>query len=346
MLPTGNEYPQYRANEFLALNQLLSLAEQKLADMLRRSASLPLYKKRNLKQNDHFTMESFKRQPFLTRRDLIENSADSSRKNYAGRHVQLWGSNEINKATPCWFPRGLSDVSNYLEFASRLISVSGIKPKDTILVLSQPGHGSSNMLPYALAEALQHDRIAAQIIPANMGLEVHVRKWVDFLIENPPTVMIAEPRTALELAEIMGGITNKPVMLDLRLMLLYGISTSAQLAAVRQAYSTDVALALGLDGLDIFGLECVHRQGIHLWLDAGVYEIIPDSEAAKELAITGYTPAAVWLWEADRETQGDLVVTNFNEVVPLIRYRTGYRVEYAGSGDCPCGRVHPRVRLL
>ena len=346
MLPAGNEYAQSQVNEFLALNQLLLLAEQKLANTIRRGVSLPLYKKAKLKQNDRFILDGFKRQPFLTRRDLIDNSAAPARRNYGGRHVQLWGSTEISKDTPCWFPRGLSDVSNYLEFANRLVSVSGIKPQDTILVLSQPGHGSSNILPYALVEALQNNCITAQIIPANMGLELHVRKWVDFLIENQPTVMIAEPGAALELVGIMAGMTNMPVMPDLRFILLYGVSTAVQLAAVRQAYSADIKLALGLDGMDIFGLECAYHQGIHLWLDTGVYEIIPDSEAAKESAKAGYTPTAFWLWEADRGTQGELVITNFNEVMPLIRYRTGYRVEYAGSGDCPCGRFHPRVKLL
>jgi hypothetical protein len=202
------------------------------------------------------------------------------------------------------------------------------------------------MLPYALAAALKDSSVAAQVIPANMGLDLHVRKGADFLIANPPSVMIAEARDALELASIMSSISGQPALPGLRFILLYGAVTAGQVDAVRQTYPTEIRLSIGLDGLDIFGLECVHGSGVHLWLDTGLYEIIPDSELSREASGSGYVPQADWLWKAGKGTRGELVVTNFNEVMPLIRYRTGYRVESAGSGKCECGRAHPRVKLL
>ena len=157
--------------------------------------------------------------------------------------------------------------------------------------------------------------------------------------------MIAAPRDALYLERKIFEITGHGGLPGLRFILLNGVSSIEESGAVSKAHNTEVRSSIGFEGLDVFGLECVHLDGIHLWLDAGLYEIISDINLARESQETDYKPLGEWLWESKRGITGELVITNFNEVMPLIRYRTGIRVEYAGS-ECLCGRTHPRIKMI
>jgi len=346
MTRAGNEYELKRVREFLPLDQLLALAEKNLDETLSWAASLPLYKTPKLKRGNHYALESLRQLPFLSRQDLIEIGTRSVSGKSRVRRVQLWGSRQIQQGAQFWYPRGLKDITRFNELAGRLASVSEIKPRDVILVLSQAGHGATNALPYALADALKIASIPAQIIPANMTIDVHVKKWADFLIANPPSVIIAEPKDALGLAGILRGITQQPLMPELRFILLYGMRSAGESGQVEQIYRVPVRRSVGFDGLDVFGLECTHRQGVHLWLDTGLYELIADEELLKESSDLKDVPKSSWLWETERGVTGELVVTSFSELLPLIRFRTGLKVEFAGVGDCPCGRSHPRIKLL
>jgi phenylacetate-CoA ligase len=70
-------------------------------------------------------------------------------------------------------------------------------------------------------------------------------------------------------------------------------------------------------------------------MDTCIPEIIPfDKEEA------------VPLWQAPSGTRGELVITNFAECLPLIRYKTGESVQVEGTGKCACGRTHPRMSRL
>jgi phenylacetate-coenzyme A ligase PaaK-like adenylate-forming protein len=364
MQQTGNINPPGISDvEYLPFHQLLSIVDNKIAGVIARGFPIALYKKKwlssGIKQNSNFKLSDLKRFPFLTQSDLIDNSRDSSPKKYAGRHIQFWNSADIESPAPCWLPRGKDDVADYMRYALRIAHVLELREDDRILVLSQAASGATNMLPYALAHVLKAEQVRSQIITMDMGILRHTKKWVEFLNRNRPKVMIAQGKDALELTQMLiGGNSDqspsassppdgslKP-MPDLRLILLYGPDAAIQQTSVYSTYQADTHLSLGLVDLNLFGMECSARQGIHLWLDTGIYEIIPQNEIAKEQTQQGYVPGSNWLWETEAGIQGELVITNFSEILPLIRYRTGYLVEALGHETCRCGRTHPRVRLL
>ena len=130
---------------------------------------------------------------------------------------------------------------------------------------------------------------------------------------------------------------------SLKTILLYGSDCIAHKTAVESVYETDVSTSIGLLDLRLGAMECRAHRGIHMWMDNGIYEVIPetnnrdtDSDSAE----------CLWIWEAKAGTKGELVITNFNGAFPLVRYRSGYRIEIMGYGICDCGRTHPRVKLL
>jgi phenylacetate-CoA ligase len=76
--------------------------------------------------------------------------------------------------------------------------------------------------------------------------------------------------------------------------------------------------------------ECPAQDGLHLWEDAYLAEIVdPDSGRA--------------LPEGER---GELVLTNLaREGMPLVRYRTRDVTSITGA-PCPCGRTHRRIARI
>ena len=81
----------------------------------------------------------------------------------------------------------------------------------------------------------------------------------------------------------------------------------------------------------VIGGECMQRDGLHIWADHHLIEII-DPETLEVLG-TG--------------EEGELVLTPLTkEAMPLIRYRTGDITKLLTEGVCPCGRTHPKIALV
>ena len=96
----------------------------------------------------------------------------------------------------------------------------------------------------------------------------------------------------------------------------------------------------GLDAYNSYGLsemngpgvafECVHKDGMHLWEDYYIMEII-DPETEEQLP--------------DGEP-GELVLTHINrEAMPILRYRTRDLTRIIPE-KCPCGRTHRRIERI
>ena len=78
--------------------------------------------------------------------------------------------------------------------------------------------------------------------------------------------------------------------------------------------------------------ECSQHQGLLLWMDGLVHEIIPQG-----------SDQAIFVDQAPAGTRGEYIVTTFNEALPLVRYRTGDQIELISTTPCACGISHPRV---
>lgn len=92
--------------------------------------------------------------------------------------------------------------------------------------------------------------------------------------------------------------------------------------------------------------ECSEQNGLHVWLDACIPEIIPQAELDREQEDEDYVPKAVPLWDAQAGDEGELVLTNFSKIFPLVRWRTSDLISVVSTDVCPCGRTHPRIHIL
>jgi phenylacetate-coenzyme A ligase PaaK-like adenylate-forming protein len=345
--------------EYLPLDQLLDFAEQKLKTSVKRGLALPLYKKKwgrhPANANGVFELSELKRLPLLTQKELVASGRNITPAVLAGRHVQLWTKADCCEAEHYWLPGGLADITELQNQAGRMIHLLELSDADRVLILSQTASKAANLIPCLLIQALNAEGINCQIITLDMVLLEQVPKWIKFLTRNRPTLMMAQAGDALMLFDMFSKMQNaagyskadagesgKP-MSELREIMLFGRDSIAAQSRIEAVYRTDVRLSLGMADMKLGALECSMHNGIHLWLDQGLYEIIPDGYGALPESSTASLP---WIWECEPETRGELVVTTFSEAQPLIRFRSGYRVETTGAETCACGRTHPRVKLL
>lgn len=92
--------------------------------------------------------------------------------------------------------------------------------------------------------------------------------------------------------------------------------------------------------------ECSEQDGLHVWLDLSLPEIIYQADLDREREEDGFVPPAHPLWEAQAGDEGELVLTHWGEAFPLVRWRTSDLIHVVSNGSCPCGRSLPRVYFL
>lgn len=316
-------------------------------------------------------LEGLRRAPFTTESDLALACRGKSIKSCACSPVQMWFRATGRSGGTWWMPFGKNDVMQAWRMSARLSRVVGLDENDIVLMLSQPAPAIGDSLPYFLAygHKLKHGE-RLEVMPVSLALLQHRPKWTGFFLKRKPTVLMTTPADALLLARIMReshdgdtapGCTsdsNQPDRPDavpnraeepksggplekLRIALLYGATDAAGSQAVSREFATETFQVHGTVDCLLLNVECRMHQGVHVWLDACVAEILPagDSDAR------GAGSRAVFLHEAKPGTRGELVVTTFAEALPLIRYRTGETVEVVSTECCVCGLSHPRVRF-
>jgi phenylacetate-CoA ligase len=96
--------------------------------------------------------------------------------------------------------------------------------------------------------------------------------------------------------------------------------------------------SLGIKAYDIYGTsemsgplftECNEQNGIHVWADHFLLEIIDkNGDPVKD------------------GQKGELVITTLSkEALPLVRYRVG-DITILNNEECKCGRTHPRIMRI
>jgi phenylacetate-coenzyme A ligase PaaK-like adenylate-forming protein len=84
-----------------------------------------------------------------------------------------------------------------------------------------------------------------------------------------------------------------------------------------------------------FWSECKSHSGIHVWRDNCIPEILPEGEKNAEM-----------LSNSAVGKEGELVITNFFEALPLIRNKTGRKTRVEATAKCVCGSSDPRIRFI
>jgi len=157
---------------------------------------------------------------------------------------------------------------------------------------------------------------AMSISGGAMTSEQRVRNMLD----TGATVLLSTPTYALRLADVADQIGVNLSAAGIRTTIHAGepgASIPATRAAIEAAYSAVAYDHTGMTELGPTGFSCSARDGVHLVESEFIFEVLPG---------------------------GELVATNLGRWgSPLIRYRTGDRIEVA-SEPCSCGS--PLLKIL
>jgi phenylacetate-CoA ligase len=141
------------------------------------------------------------------------------------------------------------------------------------------------------------------------------------------------PSYALRLIDTFREVGADPRGLSLRLAVL-GAEPHSEAARrrIEELFGIRAYNCYGLSELNgpAVAFECPEQDGLHLWEDSYLAEIV-DPETGRALP---------------DGTRGELVLTNLNrEGMPLVRYRTRDITSLCGE-PCPCGRTHRRIERI
>jgi len=216
------------------------------------------------------------------------------------------------------------DLDDWADMFARCYAYAGVTPDDRVQVT--PGYGL-----WTAGAGFQAgvERLGAMTVPTGPG---HVDLQFEMLLDLGSTVLCATSSFGLLIAEE----AHRRGVVD-RLALRVGILGSERWG---DAMRRRIEALLGIVTFDIYGftelygpgtgIDCARHDGIHLWDDYYVVEVIDPA--------TGETlPAG---------EEGELVVTTLRkQAQPLVRYRT-HDLSRLIPEPCDCGSPHPRIARI
>lgn len=316
-------------NETLPREELRKLQLQRLQDLCRRVyANVPFYKKRfdemGIKPTDVRSLSDLRHLPFTEKQDLRNNYPYGlfavPRENMARVHAS---SGTTGQAVVVGYtPR---DLENWGKLMARCMCACGVTPEDIVHVAYGYGLFTGGLGAHDGAQTL-----GAMVVPASGGA---TKRQAQLIRDLGATVLACTPSFALHLWE--AGMETGINFRDLPLKIgIFGGEPWSE--SMRHSMEEK----MGIDAHNIYGLseimgpgvaiDCMEHNGIHLWEDHFLAEII-DPVTGENLP--------------DGEV-GELVITTLTkEGSPLIRYRTR-DLTSIDSTPCRCGRTHLRLSRL
>jgi phenylacetate-CoA ligase len=218
-----------------------------------------------------------------------------------------------------------NDIRLWSNLVARFMTAAGVTSDDLVQITFHYG-----LFTGAFGLHYGAETIGASVIPMGTG---KTEKQIMIMQDYKSTVLVSTPSYALELAARMEEMGIDPKSLSLKFGLFGGEPWS-------ESMRSEIEQRLSLSATDNYGLsevmgpgiagECSHKNGMHLYEDAFLPEIInPDTGAA--------LPPG---------TEGELVITTLaREAYPMIRYRTG-DITSLDYSTCPCGRTLVRMKRV
>ena len=246
-----------------------------------------------------------------------------------------------------------------------------LKPTDKIMSIMLPPPFISGSSPFRIIEGSASVGYPLEVIAMTPE---YVADSFGLLRKRQPTAILCTPSLTLRMAEEMAK--NAPAILK-------RIAEEQKSAAMRVAsmvtkvkkvkpkmifkemrvgyfggepldpFRKAIEEQWGIEAFDVYafteglgaGYECPEHNGLHFPSPNGIIEIIPESELEKEEENPDYKPKAVLLSEVEEGMRGEIVLTDFKEALPLIRYRIRDLVEVTSASGCSCGDDAPRLKI-
>lgn len=267
------------------------------------------------------TLDDVQKLPFTTSADLRAQYPDKL--NIVGKDKLFrlhTSSGTTGKPKALFFTR--KDIHILANNFARCLTMVGCKETDVFQNMMTYGLFTGAMMSHYGAE-----EIGMMTIPAGPG---NSERQLMLMQDFGTTVIHLTPSYALYFANFVEKKGLDPSKLGLRIVLVGAESyTEETRRKIESAFGADVFNCYGLSemGGPGVGFECTAKNGIHLWEDTYLVEVI--NPKTLERVAPGET--------------GELVITSINrEAMPILRYRTGDLTSIIPE-PCPCGRTHIRV---
>lgn len=271
------------------------------------------------------TLEDIRRFPFTTSADLRSAYPAGMLAVPPTQVVRLHtSSGTTGKPKALHFSR--RDVDQAANLIARCLVMSGITEADVL----------QNMMTYGLftGALVMHygaEKVGATVIPAGPG---NSEKQLLLMQDFGTTAFHTTPSYALYFADFLEkkGVSPRKDLCLRRAFVGAEPYSEETRVKIEQAFGIEVFNSYGLSEMNGPGVafECRTRQGMHLWEDQYIMEVINPE--------TGHP-----LPEGE---QGELVLTTLcREAMPLLRYRTR-DITSIISEPCSCGRTHRRIQRI
>ncbi len=307
-----------------------ALQLKRLQATVRRVAkSVPFYLckfvERDLRPSHIKSLADLRRLPFTTSADLRATYPKGLVTLKEGQLSRLHtSSGTTGKPKALFFSR--KDVDNSAELMARCLTMCGVTEKDIV----------QNMMTYGLFTGafVMHygaEKLGCMVIPAGPG---NTEKQLLLMQDFRTTVIHVTPSYALYFATFLESKGINP-RTDLSLKKAFiGAEpyTEETRCKIEKALGVDVYNCYGLSEMNGPGVafECQNKDGLHIWEDNYVVEII-DPQTGEPLP------------DGQR---GELVLTTLcREAMPILRYRTRDMTSIIAE-PCSCGRTHRRLSRM
>jgi phenylacetate-CoA ligase len=317
-------------SETLERAALEQLQLQRLQDTVRRvAAHVPFYQQKfadlRLKPDDIRSLADVRRLPFTTTADLRANyPAGLLAVPYDATLRLHTSSGTTGKPKALFFSR--QDVENGAELCARSFVMTGVTSKDVFQNMMTYG-----MFTGALVTHYGAEKVGCLVIPAGPG---NSERQLLLMQDFRTTFIHLTPSYGLYLATFLEKHDVDPRR-DLALRKAFvGAEpyTEETRQKIEEGLGVDVYNSYGLSEMSGPGVafECVHKNGMHIWEDHFLIEII-DPKTAEPVP---------------DGKPGELVMTTLcREAMPLLRYRTRDITSIIPE-PCRCGRTHRRLNRI
>jgi len=269
------------------------------------------------------SIEDLKELPFLTKDDLREEYpygyTCAPKESFVRFHMSsgTTGTPILNFYTK-------SDVRQWAEIMARCFTAAGVGRRDVIQITPSFGLFNGGFGFHYGAE-----KIGAMIIPIGAGRTLLQLKLMKELKATVLCAIASYPLRLIELAKEEGFDFKRDTSLRVG---IFGAEVWSDEMRKR------IEEAMGIETFDIIGMtetggggmgiDCKFHQGIHVWEDHYIVEIIdPDTQRPLEDG-----------------KEGEMVVTTLTrQGLPLIRYRTRDITRIISRDKCECGRSCLRI---
>ncbi len=315
-----------QAIETLERSKLEEIQLQRLqATAARVYNNVPHYKRafdgKKIKPTDIKSLADLAKLPFTYKTDLRDNYPYDLFATPMKEIVRIHSSSGTT-GKPIVVAYTKNDLKMWSELIARCLVAAGVNEDD--IVQNAYGYG---LFTGGLGLHYGTEELGATVIPISGG---NSNRQVMLMEDYGSTVLACTPSYALNLAEVLRDSKIGLEKLKLRIGIFGAEPWSNEMRL-------EIERSLGITAFDIYGLseilgpgvgiECSAKNGLHLWEDHFIAEIIdPETEEVLPLGSTG-----------------ELVITCISkEAFPMIRYRTR-DITSLKYEKCSCGRTHVRM---